>query len=219
MTPAPAGGGRIEVIRRACGVVLALHAICAGAAEQLYPVRPVRIIVPAPPDGTVDLVARVLGPKLSEQMGQQFIADNRGGAGGVVAAELLASSSPDGYTLGVVDTSFTTNAALRKKASYDPVRDYAPISLVMWTPLVLVANPGAGVESVRDLVALAKLKELNYASAGNGTAGICAVSSSSRCPASARFTCPTRAQLRPSTMLSQDRSRSLSPDRSRCSRS
>jgi tripartite-type tricarboxylate transporter receptor subunit TctC len=163
--------GGLVVMRRMLISGTAFVCVCAGAAESPYPVRPVRLVVPAPPGGTVDLVARVLGPKLAEQTGQQFIVDNRGGAGGVVAAELLAAAAADGYTLGAVYTSFTTNAALRQKPSYDPLRDYSALSLVMWSPLVLVAHPGLGVDSVRELIALSKSRELHYASAGNGTGG------------------------------------------------
>jgi tripartite-type tricarboxylate transporter receptor subunit TctC len=159
------------VLRAGFGVIGAVCAALAGAAEHAYPLRPVRMIVSATPGGTVDLVARVLAPKLSDQLGQQFIVDNRSGAGGVVAAELIARAVPDGYTLGVVYTSFTTNAALRKHSSYDPVSDYAPISLVMWTPLVLIANPALAVSSVRELIAMSKTRELHYASSGNGSGG------------------------------------------------
>jgi tripartite-type tricarboxylate transporter receptor subunit TctC len=159
------------VLRAGVGVIGAVCAALAGAAEHAYPLRPVRMIVSATPGGTVDLVARVLAPKLSDQLGQQFIVDNRSGAGGVVAAELIARAVPDGYTLGVVYTSFTTNAALRKHSSYDPVSDYAPISLVMWTPLVLIANPALAVSSVRELIAMSKTRELHYASSGNGSGG------------------------------------------------
>ncbi|HEV7803914.1 MAG TPA: tripartite tricarboxylate transporter substrate binding protein [Burkholderiales bacterium] len=159
------------MLRAGFGVIGAVCAALAGAAEHAYPLRPVRMIVSATPGGTVDLVARVLAPKLSNQLGQQFIVDNRSGAGGVVAAELIARAVPDGYTLGVVYTSFTTNAALRKHSSYDPVSDYAPISLVMWTPLVLIANPALAVSSVRELIAMSKTRELHYASSGNGSGG------------------------------------------------
>jgi tripartite-type tricarboxylate transporter receptor subunit TctC len=143
----------------------------AAVAADGYPVRPVRVLVTAPPGGTVDLVARVLGPKLTEQLGQPFIVDNRPGAGGVIAAELLAKATPDGYTLGAIYTSFTTNAVMRKHSPYDPVRDIAPITLVSISPLVLVAYPGLGVESVQDLIALAKRKPLYYGSSGNGSGG------------------------------------------------
>jgi len=153
--------------------VFALLALLLPAAvqagEAAYPLRPVRVLVSAPAGGTSDLLARVLSAKLSEQMGQQFIIDNRAGAGGVLAAELLAKSAPDGYTLGLFYTSFTTNAALQKNPSYDPMKDYAAVSLLMWSPLVLVAAPELAVNSVGDLIALSKSKALTYASNGNGS--------------------------------------------------
>lgn len=155
----------------AAAVLGLLAAATAHAAEPAYPTRPVRIIVPAPPGGTADLVPRVLGPKLAEQMGQGFVVDNRGGAGGVVAAELLTAAAPDGYTLGSIYTSFTTNVALRRKPSYDPVAGYSYISMVMWSPLVLIAHPAVPANSVKELIALSKTRELHYASAGNGTGG------------------------------------------------
>lgn len=159
--------------RRARGLIAAaaLCATSAVAADAPYPVRPVRLLVSATPGGTVDLVARVLAPKLTERLGQPFVVDNRGGAGGVIAAELVAKASPDGYTLGVVYTSFTTNPALRKQSSYDPVRDYSAITLVIVSPLALVANAGLGMDSVRDLIAMSKVKPLYYGSSGNGSGG------------------------------------------------
>lgn len=163
------------VARNICALlaVLALAATQALAAVHAppYPTRPVRVIVSATPGGTVDLVARVLSPRLGERLGQPFVVDNRAGAGGIVSAELLIKSAPDGYTLGCIFTSFTTNVALRRQAPYDPVRDITPITLVSWSPLVLVANTGLGVESVRDLIALAKTRPLYYGSSGNGSGG------------------------------------------------
>ena len=153
-------------------------AMLAGIAPQVfaaetpaYPTRPVRVIVSATPGGTVDLVARVLSPRLGEKFGQPFVVDNRAGAGGIVSAELLIKSTPDGHTLGCIFTSFTTNVALRKVPPYDPVRDVAPVTLVSWSPLVLVANTALGIESVRDLIALAKSRPLYYGSSGNGSGG------------------------------------------------
>lgn len=152
--------------------VIALAQAPAGhAADAAYPTRPVRVIVPAPPGGTADLVARVLAPKLAEQMNQSFVVDNRGGAGGVVAAELLTAAAPEGYTLGSIYTSFTTNVALRNKPSYDPINGYSYLSMVIRLPLVLITHPGLPVSSVKELIALSKTRDLHYASAGNGTGG------------------------------------------------
>lgn len=148
---------------------VAAHAVAADTPA--YPTRPVRVIVSATPGGTVDLVARVLSPRLGEKLGQPFVVDNRAGAGGIVSANLLIKSAPDGHTLGCVFTSFTTNVVLRKQPPYDPVRDIAPVTLVSWSPLVLVANTGLQLESVRDLIALAKTKPLYYGSSGSGSGG------------------------------------------------
>ncbi|MFH0960228.1 MAG: tripartite tricarboxylate transporter substrate-binding protein [Pseudomonadota bacterium] len=150
-------------------LAIAILPAIANAGEAPYPARPVRLLVSAPPGGTVDLVARILAPKLTAQMGRPFVVENKPGAGGVVCAELLATAKPDGYTLGVLYSSFTTNAALRKISSYDPVKDIAPIAIAIKTPLLLAVFPGLGLKSVRDLVALAKAKPLLYSSAGNGT--------------------------------------------------
>lgn len=153
----------------AAALLLAVPSSHAG--EAVYPVRPVRVLVSATPGGTVDLVARVLAPRLAEQTGQAFVVDNRAGAGGVIAAELVARAIPDGYTIGAVYTSFTTNAVLHRKPSYDPLSDFAPLMLVSASPLALVAHPALGVDSVRDLVALARTRPLHYASSGNGSGG------------------------------------------------
>jgi tripartite-type tricarboxylate transporter receptor subunit TctC len=156
----------------ACAVAVSLPAASQGVdAMQNYPTRPVRLIVPAPPGGTTDLLARLVGQRLSEALGQPVVADNRGGAGGVVAAEMLARAVPDGHTLGVVFTSLTTNASLHAKLAYDPVRDFTPITLLTTSPLVLVVNPALPVHSVKELIALSKTRPLNYGSAGNGSGG------------------------------------------------
>ena len=162
---------RMRAIRIITSATVAFLCLLSSAiaAESRYPLRPVRVIVPAPPGGTVDLVARTLSPHLAEQMTQQFVVDNRAGAGGVIAAELLAGATPDGYTIGALYTSFTINAALRKKSSYDPVNGIAPISMVSVSPLVLSVFPGLGVGNVRELVAAAKTRKLLYGTAGNGT--------------------------------------------------
>lgn len=140
------------------------------AAARDYPSKPVRLLVPAPPGGSTDLIARVVGAKLATQLGQQVVIDNRGGAGGVVATELLARSVPDGHTLGVVYTPHTTNPGFTK-LPYDPIRDFTPITLMTAAPLVLVVYPGLPVKSVKDLIALARTKPLVYGSAGNGSGG------------------------------------------------
>jgi tripartite-type tricarboxylate transporter receptor subunit TctC len=152
-----------------CGM---LAAMSLPAAAQQYPSRPIRLIVPSTPGGSVDTLARTIGPKLSERWGQQVIVDNRGGAGGVIAAELTAKALPDGYLLmlGTI-ASLATNVSLQKKLPYDPVRDFAAVSLVATQNLMLVIHPSVPAKSVRELVRFAKAQsgKLSFASAGNGT--------------------------------------------------
>ena len=143
----------------------------ATCAADTYPSRPVRVIVPAPPGGTVDHIARLIAPSLSEQLGKPFVVDNRSGAGGVIAAEMLATATPDGHTMGMIYTSYTTNAVLRAKPSYSPITGNTPITQATWSPLILAAPPGVPVKSTAELVALAKSKPLLYGSAGNGSGG------------------------------------------------
>lgn len=151
--------------------LLLLCALDLAHAAENYPSRPVRFIIPAPPGGTVDHVARLIATPLTEQMGKPFVLDNRPGAGGIIAAEMLAHATPDGHTLGMIYTSYTTNAVLRAKPGYSPTRDNTPITQATASPLVLVAHAGVPVKSVADLVALAKAKPMLYGSAGNGSGG------------------------------------------------
>lgn len=144
-------------------------ALAAGDAD--YPSRPVRFLVPAPPGGTVDMTARLLGPRFTEQMEKPFVVDNRGGAGGVIAAEMIAAAKPDGHTLSMVYTSYTTNAAMRTQSSYSPVTDNTAITQVSWSPLVLAAHNGLPVKTLPELIQLAKSKTILYGSAGNGSGG------------------------------------------------
>lgn len=141
---------------------------------QTYPVKPVRVIVPYTPGGATDLLARLLTAKFSESMGQQFIAENRAGAAGLVGAELAARAAPDGYTLWVGQASnLAINQHLMKKLPYDPVKDFTPISLVATSPNLLVVHPSLPVRSIKDLIALAKTKPgvINYTSSGSGSPG------------------------------------------------
>jgi tripartite-type tricarboxylate transporter receptor subunit TctC len=145
----------------------------AGAAlAQPYPARPIRLIVPSTPGGSVDTLARTIGPKLSERWGQQVVVDNRSGAGGVIAAELTAKAPPDGYLLmlGTV-AALGTNISLHKKLPYDPVRDFAPVTLVATQNLMLVVHPSLPAKSVMELARFARAQsgKLSFASAGNGT--------------------------------------------------
>jgi tripartite-type tricarboxylate transporter receptor subunit TctC len=143
-----------------------------GVHAQSYPNRPIRLVVPYPPGGTADLLARVLGQRLGETLGQPIIIEDRGGAGGNIATDLVAKSAPDGYTLLMANASvLAINPTLFGSLPFDPVRDFAPISLVADVPLILVVHPSLPVKSVKELVALAKARpgEINYAAAGLGS--------------------------------------------------
>jgi tripartite-type tricarboxylate transporter receptor subunit TctC len=151
---------------------LGLGLVSSGQA-QTYPTRPVTLVVAFTPAGPSDVLARVLGRKLEELLRQPFVIVNRPGAGGNIGAEAVAAASPDGYTLLMGNNSIlATNASLYKKLSYDPVKDFKPISLVGNQANILVVNPQLPVKSMADLIALAKSKpgEINYASSGIGTA-------------------------------------------------
>ncbi len=142
----------------------------AHAAD--YPERPIRLVVPFPAGGATDLMARTLGDKLSQRLGQPIVIDNRAGAGGGVGAEAVARAAPDGYTLLFATMgSLTINPALYKKLRYDPLKDFEPVALTHSTSNLLVVNPAVPARSVAELIALARRKpgELTFASAGNGT--------------------------------------------------
>ena len=150
----------------------ALAATVHGAAQD-YPARPVRMVAAFAPGGSVDVVARLLAQKLSENWGQQVVVDNRPGAGGNVSAEIVARAPNDGHTLYICSASFVVNPSLYAKTPYDPVRDFAPVSLVSLVQNVLVAHPALPAHSVKALIALAKAKpgQIHYASTGSGTSG------------------------------------------------
>jgi len=144
----------------------------AGPSFAEYPDRAIQIVVPYTPGGTVDLLARALGPRLTAAWGQPVVVLNRPGAGGSVGAESVAKSAPDGYTLFISTNSpLTTNLALYPSLGYEPLRDFEPVILVGENSLVLAANPKLSVKTVKDLIALAKSKpgELNAATSGNGS--------------------------------------------------
>ncbi len=143
----------------------------ASVAAQDFPAKPIRLIVPNTPGGATDVAARMVGPKLSELLGQPVVVENRVAAGGVVGTNQVAQSAADGYTLIMVFDSFATNPYLYKGVQYDPVRDFAPISLVAKSPQLLVVHPGLGVKSYKEFLQLAKSKgsALDFATAGAGT--------------------------------------------------
>ena len=142
------------------------------ATAQTYPAKPIRIVVPLAAGGPGDVLARAMGQKLSEQVSQPVVIDNRPGANTNVGTEFVAKSPADGYTLLATASPFTVNPALYPKMPYDPIKDFAPITLIGITPLILTVHPSLPVKSVKELIALAKAKpgELHYGSAGNGSA-------------------------------------------------
>ena len=160
------------------GVLLALAVVaslaCAPAvvrAQDTYPSKPIRLIVPYPPGGVGDAVARMLVPGWSAGLKQPIVIENRGGAGSNIGLDAVAKSAPDGYTIGLFDNALVVNPSLYRSLPYDAQRDLAPISVVARGPLVLVVNPSFPAKTVNELVALAKAKpgSISYASAGNGT--------------------------------------------------
>src|SRR5262245_30790388 len=147
-------------------------AVLAQAAED-WPSRPVHMIVPFPAGSSPDLIARILAEKLAPALGQPIVVENRPGAGGNLGTGLVAKAAPDGYTLGFsIPGPLAVNSVLYKKMEYDPFKDLAPVCLVAASPNVLVVDPKLNVNSVRELVALAKSQpgKLNYGSVGNGSA-------------------------------------------------
>jgi tripartite-type tricarboxylate transporter receptor subunit TctC len=143
----------------------------ASASAQSFPTKPIKIIVPFPAGGTVDFFARVISTKLSEALGQSVLVENRAGAGGNIAAEAVAKAAPDGYTLLMGSEIIAINTSLYSKIGYDPVKDLAPITLVGTVPNILIVHPSLPVNSVNDLIALAKKTpgKISFASTGQGT--------------------------------------------------
>jgi len=144
--------------------------LSAPVNAQTYPNKPVRVVIPYPPGGPTDIVARVLFQQVSEATGQQFLLDNRAGAGGNIGAEIVAKAPADGYTLLIGTTAHAINMSLFKNLNYDVQKDFAPVSLLTQGPLVLVTHPQFPANSVKELIEVAKSKPggLNFASSGNG---------------------------------------------------
>ena len=143
----------------------------AQALAQEYPSRPVRIIVPSPPAGGTDIVGRVLAEHFTKTLGQQFFVENKPGAGNMIGIEAAARATPDGYTLLMTASTLALNSVLYKKVPYDPVKDFAPITLAATAPNILIVNPSLPVKTTADLIALAKQKPgaLSYGTPGIGT--------------------------------------------------
>ena len=149
----------------------ALPAMSGVAAAQTYPARPVRVLVGFAPGQAIDIVTRIIGRRLSERLGQQFVIDNRPGAGGNIATEVVVRAPPDGYTLLAIGSNNLINATLYRNLSYDFIRDIAPVASVYHVPQVMEVNPAFPAKTVPELIAYAKAHpgEISFASAGNGS--------------------------------------------------
>ena len=154
-------------------IALVLCSIFVGAAgaQDAYPSRPVRFILPFPPGGGTDILGRVIAERLSANLGQPVVTENRGGAGGNVGAEAAARSAPDGYTIVLVAPSLAISPSLYSKLNYDPVKDLAPVSLVATVPNVMITNPSVEAKNLQEFIALARARPgaMNYGSGGAGT--------------------------------------------------
>jgi tripartite-type tricarboxylate transporter receptor subunit TctC len=152
-------------------IALAAAAFSAAAWSQSYPSKPVKIFVPYGVGGSADVYARYLGAKLQESMGQTFVIENRPGGGSIVGTDVVAKSEPDGYTLLMMSNTHTVNETLIPKKPFDLMRDFAPISGVSYSDLMMVVPPTVPAANLKEFIALAKSKPgaLNYASSGNGT--------------------------------------------------
>lgn len=166
------------MMRHSALTLSCLALVAFPAAGQSYPERPVRLVIPYPPGGPVDIVGRLTAQKLSEQLSTQFVVDNRAGANGNIASDIVARASPDGYTLLMgANGNIAVNPAIYRKMPLDTSRDLAPISLVATAALLLVVHPSLPAKTVPDLVSIAKSRpgEINFASSGTGsTAHLCA---------------------------------------------
>jgi tripartite-type tricarboxylate transporter receptor subunit TctC len=165
-------------MKRITGVLFVLLSfptmlVCGETVAQTYPARAIRIVVPFAPGGATDAVLRMLAPRLSENLGQQVVVDNRPGGASTIGMDMVAKAAPDGYTLGVANLSFSINPTLfGAKLPYNTERDFALVSLVSIVPLVMSVHPSVPARSLKDLIALAKAKpgSLNYSSSGNASA-------------------------------------------------
>ena len=154
---------------------LSMLTLCAGAiaAQPAFPTKPIRMIVAVPPGGPADTLARLVAPKLTDALGQTVVIDNRPGANGIIAYEMTARATPDGHTFTAVAAGVVINKSLYRDVPYDPLKDFAPITLGITVPNILVVHPSVAATSVKELIALARAKPgtLAFASAGNGTSG------------------------------------------------
>ena len=163
----------ISMLNRSVGFLLLVLALSASAQQSVYPSRAIRLIDPFPPGGAVDLVTRSMAQKLSEALGQPVVSENKPGAGTNIGTEAAVRATPDGYTLLITSSAVATNVSLFKKLPFDPVRDLAPVGLLVQTPLILAVNPTVPVKSVQELIDLAKASpgRVVYGSSGTGSSG------------------------------------------------
>jgi tripartite-type tricarboxylate transporter receptor subunit TctC len=160
-----------EMISRLIGAALLALAAAGAPAQQTYPARTIRLIVPSAPGGGTDITARIMAPKLSEYLGQQVVVENRAGAATMIGGEAVARSAPDGYTLLMGISTLAINPAMYRKMAYDALKDFAPIAQVVTLSNVLVSHPSLPARNVKDLVAFVKARpgQIAFASAGVGT--------------------------------------------------
>jgi tripartite-type tricarboxylate transporter receptor subunit TctC len=154
----------------ASALAIGMSAQSAAIAQETYPARPIRLVVPSSPGGGTDASARIVSPRLSERLGQQVVIEYRPGAAAMIGTEAVARAAPDGYTLLIAQSTMTIVPSVYKKVRFDPVKDFAPISLVAAVPLLLVGHPSLPARNVKELIALAKARpgELDYAAGAYG---------------------------------------------------
>lgn len=160
----------MSILRAACAALSAFGLAAGALAQAPYPAKPVRLVVPYPPGASNDVLSRITAQAMAPGLGQPIVVDNRAGAGGMIGAEHVARSEADGYTILNVQSSFTTNAAIRAKLPYEPLKDYAYIGMMALGPMLLVVHPSLPAKTAGDVVRLAKARpgQLNYGSSGNG---------------------------------------------------
>ena len=160
----------MSILRAACAALTAFGLAAGALAQAPYPAKLVRLVVPYPPGASNDVLSRITAQAMIPGLGQQIVVDNRAGAGGMIGAEHVARSEADGYTILNVQSSFTTNAAIRAKLPYEPLKDYAYIGMMALGPMLLVVHPSLPAKTAGDVVRLAKARpgQLNYGSSGNG---------------------------------------------------
>ena len=156
-------------LHAAFAALLAVGAATAFA-QAAWPAKTIRMVIPFPPGGPTDILGRIVAQHLAENLGQAVVVENKPGASGMIGADVVAKASPDGYTLLVNASIHVINPSLYKKPAYDAIRDFAPVSLIADVPLVLVAAPSQGLATVKDVIAAAKAKPINFASSGNAAA-------------------------------------------------